>query len=937
MWTKGTSGLSGSALNVGTHVFVSYAGEDRSVAERVVRALTSLGWRVWWDREIALGKSFDERIGERLRSAGAVLVLWSRHSVVSEWVREEASEAKRRDVLIPALIDRVEPPFGFTLRQAVDLTSWNGTSSAPEFSALVAALRALIPPVDESTPTPTTRADEFARRQKIFSHVTPAFLILTLLVTTGAVSSLWYWDAYSRVQVEHFANVRTRYGLPEGVGPLDARHVAHRSASLAFTRHGRRNPVDEVRLVNSSGDTPAPSTYVPITSLSALLPLASFDIEHPLASDVVTVTRVTFTRDAAGGILEQNAFTAAGRLVYTLRYANRETAEYKLHGFTRAMRASGIAYVRFEYVKGGPNAGLDEKHAFLDAAQQPQPTESGAYGSRRTFDERGLVRESFALGPRLEDQTNNSGLFRVVQSHSQLGDIIELALFDQRGARVTDADGVAIWRSEYDKAGNPTRLTYYDRDGQLVAVPQLGAARIDVAYDNQGRLTTATLFAADQRPVLGGQGFAKKTLEWLTPTRVSIRFYDPNFDPIPVMGLAFEVLDTVDKRGLPIEESFRDSKGEPTRVENGCSTIQLGYDAVGNNIEFRCLNEQRSLTFSTDGVSIVRSKYDDRGNPVITELFDPEGKPGNQKDFYTSIRREYNAFGKLSKETDLDARGVPRKARVGYASIAYTYDRNGNRTEEAYFDEAGRPVANVAGYAVNRSEFDGKGFEIRTSFLSPGGQLVRSNEGYATIRREYDDRGFVRASTFLDENDHRVNSIDGYALVRRERTADGKLLEISYFNDRAVPVISKRPGSGRRRWTYDALGRVIDRSDYDTTGKRMINAYGYSTIRFSYDKYGRESGRQMLDAFGRPVTFKVTVDKVYEGSVAADAGLRVGDVILTYDGEPVDTTYELWNRFELFKGDRRRQIQVERGGRIVGLNLLPGLIRGCELEERAYR
>jgi len=45
----------------------------------------------------------------------------------------------------------------------------------------------------------------------------------------------------------------------------------------------------------------------------------------------------------------------------------------------------------------------------------------------------------------------------------------------------------------------------------------------------------------------------------------------------------------------------------------------------------------------------------------------------------------------------------------------------------------------------------------------------------------------------------------------------------------------------------------------------------------------------------------------------------------------------LANRFELFKGDRRREIRVERGGQIVGLDLPPGLIRGCELEERAYR
>jgi hypothetical protein len=935
MWTSGSSG---TAVNVGSHIFLSYADEDRSVAERVVRALTSLGWQVWWDREIAPGKTFDERIGERLRSAGAVVVLWSRHSVVSEWVREEASDAKRRDVLIPALIERVEPPFGFTLRQAVDLTSWNGTSSVPEFSALLAALRELIPPVDDPAPPASTmRVDEFAWHQRIFRHATPGFLIFTLLVAIGTASSLWYWDAFYRMQVEHFANVRTRYGLPEGVGPLDGARVAHRSASLALVRHGRLNPVDEVRLVNSRGDTPALSTYVPTTALTDLLPLASFDNQRPLASDVFTVTRVTFTRDGAGGILEQNAFTAAGRLVYTLRYANRETAEYKIQGFTRAIRASGIAYVRFEYVKAGPNAGLDEKHAFLDSAQQPQPTESGAYGSRRTFDERGLVRESFPLGPTLEDHTDNSGVFRAVLSYSQLGDVTEAASFDQSGGRVTGADGVAIVRLEYDAAGNPTRFTYHDRVGQPVSSPSIGAARIDFGYDNDGRLTTTTLFGTDQRPVLGATGFARKTLAWPAPTRVSLRFYDPNFDLMPVSGFAFEVLDTFDDRGLPIEESFRDSKGAPTRIENGCSTVRLGYDAVGNNVEFRCLNEQRSLTFSTDGASIVRSRYDDRGNPVVTELFDPEGKPANQKDWYTSIRREYNAFGKLSKETHLDARGTPQKARAGYASVAYTYDRNGNRIEEAYFDERGRSVAATSGYAARRSEFDGKALETRTSFLSPGGQLVRTDEGYAAVRHEYDDRGFVIASTFLDENGRRIRSVDGYAQVRRKRNADGKLLEIAYFDDRAVPVISGRPGSGQRRWTYDALGRVIDRSDYDTTGKRITNAYGYSTIRFSYDRYGRETGRQLLDAFGRPLTSKVTVDKVVKGSVAADAGFRVGDVILTYDGELVGNTYEFANKFELFKGDRRREIRVERGGQIVGLDLAPGLIRGCELEERAYR
>src|SRR5262249_49574161 len=162
----------------------------------------------------------------------------------------------------------------------------------------------------------------------------------------------------------------------------------------------------------SSGNAPPATAYVATSPLSELNPLSSFDINNPLASDMMIVTRVTFTRDAHGGILEQNWFTAAGRLVYSLRFANPETAQDKMHGFTRSIRASGIAYLRFSFVESGPNAGLVDKLVFLDAAQQPQPDEGGAFGVRRTFDERGLTREAFPLGPRLEDRPNNWGLFR---------------------------------------------------------------------------------------------------------------------------------------------------------------------------------------------------------------------------------------------------------------------------------------------------------------------------------------------------------------------------------------------------------------------------------------------------------------------------------------------------------------------------------------------
>ncbi len=115
----------------------------------------------------------------------------------------------------------------------------------------------------------------------------------------------------------------------------------------------------------------------------------------------------------------------------------------------------------------------------------------------------------------------------------------------------------------------------------------------------------------------------------------------------------------------------------------------------------------------------------------------------------------------------------------------------------------------------------------------------------------------------------------------------------------------------------------------------MTNAYGYSKLRYSYDEHGRETGRQLLDTSGRSVTFRVGLERVTEASVAADAGFRAGDVIVTYDGEPVATSYDFENRFELFKGDRRREVRIQRGVQIIALDLPPGRMTGLQLIETA--
>jgi hypothetical protein len=94
-----------------TDVFISYASEDRARAKTLAEALQASGLSVWWDRRLIAGQTYDEVIEHELETAKSVVVLWSKYSVVSEWVRNEAQVAAERGTLVPALIDAVRLPM----------------------------------------------------------------------------------------------------------------------------------------------------------------------------------------------------------------------------------------------------------------------------------------------------------------------------------------------------------------------------------------------------------------------------------------------------------------------------------------------------------------------------------------------------------------------------------------------------------------------------------------------------------------------------------------------------------------------------------------------------------------------------------------------------------------------------------------------------------
>ncbi len=128
----------------GKTVFLSYANGDRDRVETLVTALEREGMNVWWDQEIPRGQNFNRVIENALGQAQCAIVVWSAASVKSEWVFNEASEARKRQILVPALIDAVEPPLEFRHLQAARLIGWTGDQADVEWKGLLDAVRGLL-------------------------------------------------------------------------------------------------------------------------------------------------------------------------------------------------------------------------------------------------------------------------------------------------------------------------------------------------------------------------------------------------------------------------------------------------------------------------------------------------------------------------------------------------------------------------------------------------------------------------------------------------------------------------------------------------------------------------------------------------------------------------------------------------------------------------
>ena len=167
-------------------IFLSYNEKDREVAHRVAAMLGAGGWTVWWDRRIPAGETWRSVLEDALENMRCMVVVWSKRSVESEWVYEEASEGRRRGKLVPVMIEPVRPPAGFREIQAQ--ISPDGMAQAS-----LRGCACSLPTSNGSLANPTQpQRAKFRKQRKVKSGALARRKIEVALMTKPIVAGTWH-------------------------------------------------------------------------------------------------------------------------------------------------------------------------------------------------------------------------------------------------------------------------------------------------------------------------------------------------------------------------------------------------------------------------------------------------------------------------------------------------------------------------------------------------------------------------------------------------------------------------------------------------------------------------------------------------------------------------------------------------------------------------
>ena len=712
--------------------------------------------------------------------------------------------------------------------------------------------------------------------------------------------------------VDYYDDWVREFGIPKGINRLTEAQARQNGFSVRFTR--RSGQVTKVEFVDSR------LRLIPSYQPEEHFYAGGFAHRRPECS-------LTFTYNSRGSVMSETAYSAEGQELWTLTYnTTADTGQYTRVGAPFAPYWLGSAYVALR----NDGSGREVETTLTDAAGKMKANRDGVAIIRRQFDTEGVVTQ--------QTYHDVAGKPVVVPS---LGNAGYRATFDNRGRptllTALGADlkpvrchrGFATFRAEYKDTdhfdGIPSSdavYSYFDENDKPAAIYPGKYARMRQRFNIDGDVIEAHFFAADGKPA-----FTDGHCGWKCS-------YDPN--------------------GHKTAEEYQDAAGRPALIGRGYAILRQTHNPKGDVLEEWYLGVDRKPIVSRDGYARVTMCYDADDNLTESAYFDVKGDPvmiaGRAR-----WKRSYEGKHRVTEEENFDSKGRLCAQGDGSARTTWEYDAAGQLIAINYFGADSKPiVAKSAGCArqtwkrgkgyrmLEHACFgaDGKpcvgaqGFSKLVNRHNAGDRVVESAyfaadgkpmmvEGMAAIAYSYNSHGQQTQMRYLGIDGKLRAQKDGVARTEYKYDDRNRRTETLTFDAAGIPVASEQ-GYARLARKYGNEFQIVEEAYFGPDGKAAVCKHGYARWTARYEGT-RQVEQLYFDVAGKQVMTRVRALYVDEGGPTGKAGLKAGDVLVSYGGKTIATVRELYAMQENEHDIPAKALIVERDGKELTLQVALGL------------
>jgi hypothetical protein len=873
--------------------FISYrhVERDRVWAEwliealegyRVPKALQDRGLpprlrKVFRDEdEVPASSDLNDQILQALQASRFLIVVCSAFTPRSKWVEREIemfNELGRGDQVL-ALLTEGEPgdsfPNAMLVRHrrvtepdgaarivkedkeplAADVRPRKGHSNA-ELKRL-ALLRLIAVILGVKFDDLRQRDHEREHRGKLRHAAVAA--VLALLVGGAGVA---YWSMMRPVTT-YYRQIVWRWGVPEGLGAIDADTRRHLSSSYAVTT--QRNSltanlrVVEVRRENSVGTLRATDSLRSDNDGRARM-LVSYredgtvervrgydDTGRLLREDVLQ-------REPPGNRFivnfERNRLPVAQDAVQSMIVdplnTNRATTQFQ--GRTAITRQELIFDTN----------GFVVEQRYQDNWGTPQRDATDSFGEHFTNSPEGLVLRAAAIGPGGAEITLKNGVRAIEASFDRDYNLTRYALNGGDEKPIDGPNGFAYYIRQFDRWGNDVATTYHHPDGKP-AVHKDGYAKYTVTYDDRGFQAVLSFFDTDGRPTLNKNGYASfRRIEDERGFLAEEDYFGIDGKPAVIQGGFVKLKMVVDANGRTLEQAYFDADGNPVLHRNGNASFRNKFDGHGNVTETSYFGIDGKPTLVRDGYAKVENSYDDHDHLVASQYFGADGKATLIKSGPAKITDAYDVRGAVERMALFGVKGEPMTPRGdNFSSVEFLHDDHGNFVGMKIFGPDGKLMLAPGGMAGFLATFDERGNQIEKTFIGVDGAPKLSNEGIATIRWKYDANDNITDASYFDVDGKPRLSANGYAGFHNVFDDRGNRIEVSYLGVHGEPILSGE-GIARVAFRFDQRGNVIEYGYFGLDGKPILHKAGFAGIRRQLDSHANVIEYSTYGLSGQPV------------------------------------------------------------------------------------